>query len=132
MRDAARRSRRQHLVGDTHIFLKLHPAPVLGELRVTALNGERGVVIFAVGREEKLYCTGDWVTLDENGDVLLYTQETIGRNFSESFAFTAIDRLATGGISIGGRSWRRAAARPEVVARLVYLPSLSPSSASRL
>jgi amino acid adenylation domain-containing protein len=25
---------------------------------------------FAVGREEKLYCTGDWVTLDENGDYL--------------------------------------------------------------
>jgi amino acid adenylation domain-containing protein len=25
---------------------------------------------FTVGREEKLYCTGDWVTLDENGDYL--------------------------------------------------------------
>ena len=25
---------------------------------------------FAVGREEKLYCTGDWVTLDEKGDYL--------------------------------------------------------------
>lgn len=25
---------------------------------------------FAVGREEMLYCTGDWVTLDENGDIL--------------------------------------------------------------
>ena len=24
----------------------------------------------AAGREEKLYCTGDWVTLDENGDYL--------------------------------------------------------------
>ncbi|HXX41044.1 MAG TPA: amino acid adenylation domain-containing protein [Chthoniobacterales bacterium] len=26
---------------------------------------------FAPGRDEKLYCTGDWVTLDENGDFLL-------------------------------------------------------------
>jgi len=26
---------------------------------------------FASGRDEKLYCTGDWVTLDENGDFLL-------------------------------------------------------------
>ena len=26
---------------------------------------------FASGREEKLYCTGDWVTLDEKGDFLL-------------------------------------------------------------
>jgi amino acid adenylation domain-containing protein len=26
---------------------------------------------FASGREEKLYCTGDWVTLDENGNFLL-------------------------------------------------------------
>jgi L-proline---[L-prolyl-carrier protein] ligase len=26
---------------------------------------------FAPGREEKLYCTGDWVTLDENGNLLL-------------------------------------------------------------
>jgi amino acid adenylation domain-containing protein len=26
---------------------------------------------FASGREEKLYCTGDWVTIDENGDFLL-------------------------------------------------------------
>ena len=25
---------------------------------------------FAVGREEKLYCTGDWVTIDEKGDYL--------------------------------------------------------------
>jgi L-proline---[L-prolyl-carrier protein] ligase len=25
---------------------------------------------FAAGREEKLYCTGDWVTLDENGNYL--------------------------------------------------------------
>ena len=25
---------------------------------------------FAIGREENLYCTGDWVTLDENGDYL--------------------------------------------------------------
>ena len=25
---------------------------------------------FAVGRDENLYCTGDWVTLDENGDYL--------------------------------------------------------------
>lgn len=25
---------------------------------------------FVVGREDKLYCTGDWVTLDENGDYL--------------------------------------------------------------
>jgi amino acid adenylation domain-containing protein len=25
---------------------------------------------FAVGREEELYCTGDWVTLDENGNYL--------------------------------------------------------------
>jgi high affinity Mn2+ porin len=27
---------------------------------------------------------------------------------TESFAFTAMDRLASGGISVGGRSWRRA------------------------
>jgi amino acid adenylation domain-containing protein len=26
---------------------------------------------FAIGREEKLYCTGDWVTLDEDGNFLL-------------------------------------------------------------
>jgi amino acid adenylation domain-containing protein len=26
---------------------------------------------FASGRDEKLYCTGDWVTIDENGDYLL-------------------------------------------------------------
>jgi amino acid adenylation domain-containing protein len=26
---------------------------------------------FASGRDEKLYCTGDWVTIDENGDFLL-------------------------------------------------------------
>ena len=26
---------------------------------------------FAPGRDEKLYCTGDWVTLDENGNFLL-------------------------------------------------------------
>jgi L-proline---[L-prolyl-carrier protein] ligase len=26
---------------------------------------------FATGRDEKLYCTGDWVTLNENGDFLL-------------------------------------------------------------
>jgi amino acid adenylation domain-containing protein len=26
---------------------------------------------FASGRDEKLYCTGDWVALDENGDFLL-------------------------------------------------------------
>ena len=26
---------------------------------------------FAPGRDEKLYCTGDWVTIDENGDFLL-------------------------------------------------------------
>src|SRR5215813_6698492 len=26
---------------------------------------------FATGRDEKLYCTGDWVTIDENGDYLL-------------------------------------------------------------
>ncbi len=25
---------------------------------------------FAIGRDEKLYCTGDWVTLDENGNYL--------------------------------------------------------------
>ncbi len=25
---------------------------------------------FAAGREENLYCTGDWVTLDENGNYL--------------------------------------------------------------
>ena len=25
---------------------------------------------FAAGREEKLYCTGDWVTLDESGNYL--------------------------------------------------------------
>src|SRR5207244_9066948 len=25
---------------------------------------------FAPGRDEKLYCTGDWVTLDENGNYL--------------------------------------------------------------
>ncbi|CAN5386134.1 N/A [soil metagenome] len=26
--------------------------------------------LFAAGREEKLYCTGDWVTIDENGNYL--------------------------------------------------------------
>src|SRR5438046_7995587 len=26
---------------------------------------------FASGRDEKLYCTGDWVTIDEKGDFLL-------------------------------------------------------------
>ena len=25
---------------------------------------------FAAGRDEKLYCTGDWVTLDEKGNYL--------------------------------------------------------------
>jgi high affinity Mn2+ porin len=48
---------------------------------------------------------------------------------TESFAFTAIDRMASGGISIGGRSWKR---KDDVVASAFIASGLSGVHASYL
>jgi carbohydrate-selective porin OprB len=48
---------------------------------------------------------------------------------TESFVFTAIDRMASGGISIGGRSWKR---KNDVVASAFIASGLSGVHASYL
>ncbi|MGI9073819.1 MAG: carbohydrate porin [Bryobacteraceae bacterium] len=48
---------------------------------------------------------------------------------TESFAFTAIDRMASGGVSVGGRSWRR---KDDVVASAFIASGLSGVHASYL
>ena len=50
--DTTHGSRCQHVIRDMHVFLEFDAAPVLGELRAAALNGERRVLILAIGSEE--------------------------------------------------------------------------------
>ena len=42
-----------------------------------------------------------------SGDIGVFARVGWNDGKTESFAFTAIDRLATGGVSINGRRWHR-------------------------
>src|SRR5450755_2016485 len=48
----ARRSGCKHFVAEVHVFLELHPAPVLGQLHVASLHRERCVPVLAIRGEE--------------------------------------------------------------------------------
>jgi hypothetical protein len=75
MRDATVDARRQHLDVDPDVALQLHALPVRGQLGVSALHRERGVVVRAVGREQSaehrfvLRLPGGLVALNESGNV---------------------------------------------------------------
>jgi high affinity Mn2+ porin len=76
-------------------------------IREAALNGGTPSVIATRRNGTMKYGLGLNLEQELTGDIGVFARLGWNDGKTESFAFTAMDRLATGGISITGKRWRR-------------------------